>query len=332
MNLTRPLVLFIMGVSGVGKSTIGKLLSEQLTIPFFDGDDFHPEKNVKKMAKGHALTDDDRYDWLVKLNELAKDQIKINSCVIACSALKEDYRDILKKNIEANVKWIFLNGSFEQISSRLEQREDHFMPSSLLKSQFDTLEIPIEAVSVDILNSPEKITEKILNELTKKSEFGLIGLGVMGKSLARNLASNNFTLSLFNRHVDDLEVDVALNFKNKFQELSSALAFDELEAFINSLQTPRKILLMVNAGNPVDNVIDSLIPFLSENDVIIDGGNSHYNDTERRIIALQKHKLNFIGAGVSGGEEGALKGPSIMPGGNKKCLQNSTTIFRNYFR
>jgi len=321
MYLKKPLVLFIMGVSGVGKSTIGKLLSQQLSIPFFDGDDFHPEKNVKKMAKGHALTDDDRYDWLVKLNELAKDQIKENSCIIACSALKEGYRDILKKNIEANVKWIFLNGSFEQILNRIKQREDHFMPSSLLKSQFDTLEIPIEAISVEVLNSPEKITEKIVNELTDKSEFGLIGLGVMGKSLARNLASNHFTLSLFNRHVDDLEVDVALNFKNKFQKLSSALPFDDLETFVNSLQSPRKILLMVNAGKPVDTIIESLIPLLSENDVIVDGGNSHYNDTQRRINTLQKHKLNFIGVGVSGGEEGALNGPSIMPGGNKTAYK-----------
>jgi 6-phosphogluconate dehydrogenase len=321
MNLKKPFVLFIMGVSGVGKSTIGKLLSQQLSIPFFDGDDYHPEKNVKKMAQGKALTDDDRYEWLVKLNELAKEQIKQNSCIIACSALKENYRDHLKKNIEANVKWIFLNGSFDQISDRLKQRKDHFMPSSLLKSQFDVLEDPIQALNIDIANSPTKIVEHIVSELTKKTEFGVIGLGVMGKSLARNLASNHFTLSLFNRHVDNLEVDVALNFKNKFQELSSALPFDDLEAFVNSLQSPRKILLMVNAGKPIDNVIESLIPLLSENDVIIDGGNSHYNDTNRRINSLQKHRLNFIGAGVSGGEEGALKGPSFMPGGNKNAYK-----------
>lgn len=321
MNLKKPLVIFIMGVSGVGKSTIGKLLSQQLSIPFFDGDDYHPEKNVKKMAQGQALTDEDRYEWLVKLNNLAIEQIKINSCIIACSALKEGYRDILKKNIETNVKWIFLNGSFEQISNRLKQREDHFMPTSLLKSQFDVLENPIEALDIDIANSPTKMVEQIVNELTNKTELGLIGLGVMGKSLARNLASNHFSLSLFNRHVDDLEVDVALNFKNKFQELSSALPFDDLETFVNSLQSPRKILLMVNAGKPVDIVIESLIPLLSENDVIIDGGNSHYNDTKRRINSLQKHKLNFIGAGVSGGEEGALKGPSIMPGGNKNAYK-----------
>jgi len=321
MSLRRQFVLFIMGVSGVGKSTIGELLSQQLSIPFFDGDDYHPEKNVKKMAEGKALTDEDRFDWLVKLNELAKEQINHNSCIIACSALKEDYRDILKKNIDANVKWIFLNGSFDQISNRLKQRKGHFMPSSLLKSQFDVLENPIGALTIDIANSTAEIVEQIVNELTKKSEFGLIGLGVMGKSLARNLATNHFILSLYNRHVDNFEVDVALNFKNKFQELYFAHPFDDLGAFVDSLQSPRKILLMVNAGKPVDIVIESLIPLLSKNDVIIDGGNSHYNDTQRRINSLQKHKLNFIGAGVSGGEEGALKGPSIMPGGNKNAYK-----------
>lgn len=316
MNLKKSLAIFIIGVSGVGKSTIGELASNELSIPFFDGDDYHPKENVKKMAQGQPLTDEDRYEWLINLNQLARKQIQQNSCIIACSALKESYRDLLKKDIETQIKWIFLNGSFEQISDRLKQRKGHFMPLSLLKSQFESLEIPIDAQVIDISKSPNKITGKIVNDLMKKSEFGLIGLGVMGKSLARNLASKNITLSLFNRHVINLEENIALNFIESHSELSSALAFDNLTAFVNSLQTPRKIMLMVNAGNPVDDIIDKLTPLLSENDVIIDGGNSHYSDTQRRIDTLHKHKLHFIGAGISGGEEGALKGPSIMPGGN----------------
>ena len=321
MDLKRPIALFIMGVSGVGKSTIGELLSNKLKIPFFDGDDYHPEKNVKKMAQGQALTDEDRYAWLVKLNELAKEQIVQNSCIIACSALKESYRDILKKNIETSIKWIFLNGTFDQISNRLKLRKGHFMPTSLLKSQFEVLENPIDALNFNIIHSPTKIVQQIVNDLSKKTEFGLIGLGVMGKSIARNLASHQFGLSLYNRHVDGSEENVALNFKNKFSELSTSMPFDDLKLFVNSLQTPRKILLMVNAGKPIDIIIESLIPLLSENDVIIDGGNSHYKDTEKRINSLKKHKINFIGAGISGGEEGALKGPSIMPGGNKNAYK-----------
>ncbi len=128
-----------MGVSGVGKSTIGKLLADRLSIPFFDGDDYHPEANKKKMANGHPLNDDDRYDWLLNLNRLANDQIANTSCVIACSALKESYRELLKKGIETNIKWVLLYGSFDQVFERIQQRTSHFMPTSLLKSQFDNL-------------------------------------------------------------------------------------------------------------------------------------------------------------------------------------------------
>ncbi len=316
MNSNKQLAIFIMGVSGVGKSTIGKLLADQLSIPFFDGDDYHPEANKKKMANGHPLNDEDRYDWLLNLNKLAKEQTCHNSCVIACSALKESYRNLLKNGIETNIKWVLLYGSFDQVLSRIKQRTGHFMPTSLLKSQFETLEKPIEALKINIRETPQNITTYIVNELQKKSEFGIIGLGVMGKSLARNLASNNFRLSMFNRHVPKIEEDVAKTFKNEFLELSAATAFDDLSAFVNSLQTPRKILLMVNAGKPVDAVIESLIPLLAEDDVIIDGGNSHYKKTQERIDLLANHKMHFIGAGVSGGEQGALKGPSIMPGGD----------------
>lgn len=152
-----------------------------------------------------------------------------------------------------------------------------------------------------------------------KSEFGLFGLGVMGKSLSRNLANNGFKISLFNRHVDGLEENVAINFKNAYNELASSQAFDDIEAFVNSLQKPRKIMLMVNAGKTIDVVIDSLIPFLSEDDIIIDGGNSNYNKTKERFEYLKEKKIYFIGTGISGGEEGALRGASIMPSGNKKA-------------
>ncbi len=321
MNIKQPLVIFIMGVSGVGKSTIGNLLSKKLSIPFFDGDDFHPEKNVKKMTNGQSLNDTDRFEWLVNLNQLANKQTQHNSCIIACSALKESYRDILINDIENKVKWILLSGSFDQIFERLKQRKNHFMPPSLLKSQFKTLEEPIAALKIDINNSPKKIIKIIVNEFSNKSEFGLIGLGVMGKSLSRNLASNGFTLSLFNRHVQGSEENIALNFKKEFSELSKTMPFDNLQAFVKSLEKPRKIMLMVNAGKPVDDVLKNLIPLLSENDIIIDGGNSHYKITEQRIYYLKKHHLHFIGAGISGGEEGALNGPSIMPSGNKNAYK-----------
>ncbi|WP_163397740.1 decarboxylating NADP(+)-dependent phosphogluconate dehydrogenase [Flavobacterium fluviatile] len=311
-------VIFIMGVSGCGKSTIGQLVSERLKIPFFDGDDFHPQSNVDKMSNGIALNDEDRYGWLVTLNKLANANLEMNSCVIVCSALKQSYRDILSTDIQNQVKWIHLAGSFDQIVERINKRENHYMHSSLLQSQFDILEEPQNALEIDITLKPEEIVAIITANIEMKSEFGLFGLGVMGKSLSRNLAQKGFTISIFNREVSGIEEDVAVNFKNNHKELATAKAFSDIEAFVNSLQTPRKIMLMVNAGKTTDSVIEDLIPFLSEGDVLIDGGNSNYLHTKERYEYLKAKKIHFIGVGVSGGEEGALKGPSIMPGGNKE--------------
>lgn len=158
-------VIYVMGVSGVGKSTIGILLSEVLQVPFFDGDDYHPASNVLKMSEGQALNDRDRLGWLQTLNTLAKEQLKNNSCIIACSALKKKYRDKLSKDIEMHTKWFFLHGSFEQIRDRINQRKGHFMPSDLLKSQFDTLEEPKNAIYIDISLSPNTIVKTIKEQV-----------------------------------------------------------------------------------------------------------------------------------------------------------------------
>lgn len=310
-----------MGVSGSGKSTIGNLLAQDLNIPFFDGDDFHPESNISKMSSGQPLNDNDRQIWLETLNNLAKQQLIENSCIIVCSALKQKYREILNRDIKNKTKWIFLTGSIKQISERLNSRKGHFMTSKLLKSQFDALEEPKEALRVDISLKPEIIIKTIKNKIETTSQIGLFGLGVMGKSLCRNLANNEFEISMFNRHVDSVEVDVAKNFKAQYSELSQAQAFDDISDFVNSLQKPRCIMLMVNAGKTIDNVIEDLLPHLSENDIIIDGGNSNYKRTKQRFDYLQTKNIHFIGSGVSGGEEGALKGPSIMPSGDKEAYE-----------
>ena len=153
-----------MGVSGTGKSTIGKMLSKELNIPFFDGDDFHPEANVLKMASGQPLNDEDRYDWLISLNELAKKH-KNKGVIIACSALKASYREILKNDMDTVMRFIHLEGSFDLIQSRMKQRSSHFMPAKLLESQFATLETPEEALNVSIVPPPDKIVAEILSHL-----------------------------------------------------------------------------------------------------------------------------------------------------------------------
>ncbi|WP_244462112.1 NADP-dependent phosphogluconate dehydrogenase [Wocania ichthyoenteri] len=315
-------VIFIMGVSGSGKSTIGKLLAQELNIPFFDGDDFHSKNNIKKMANGQPLNDEDRQDWLEALNDLAKKQLTKNSCIIVCSALKQTYRDILSFDIESKTKWVYLSGSFNQIYNRINKRPDHFMPSELLQSQFNILENPKKALQIDISLAPENIIKTIKNELVNTSEFGLFGLGVMGKSLCRNFANNGFNISMFNRHVDGIEENIAKDFKSKYSELSEASAFEDIAAFVKSLQQPRKIMLMVNAGKTIDYLIEDLLPHLSKNDILIDGGNSNYLKTKERFEYLKSKGIHFVGTGVSGGEEGALHGPSIMPSGDLEAYNN----------
>ncbi|MBC7651965.1 MAG: gluconokinase [Deinococcales bacterium] len=154
-----------MGVSGVGKTTIGKLLATKTAMPFFDGDDFHPATSIAKMALGQALTDEDRKDWLQDLNGLIMSQSILQGCIIACSALKENYRKILSSGAEKNTVFVYLHGSYEAILHRLQLRKNHFIPTSLLQSQFDILDTPLNALQISINKSPEDIVSIIQQHL-----------------------------------------------------------------------------------------------------------------------------------------------------------------------
>jgi gluconokinase len=137
--------LILMGVSGSGKTTLGELLAEQTNWPFFDADHFHPPANVEKMRQGIPLTDEDRWPWLESLRELIEKHLsQERSGILACSALKYTYRQILRQG-GAGVQFVFLQGDFELIRRRMQVREGHYMPASLLRSQFEALEPPQDA-------------------------------------------------------------------------------------------------------------------------------------------------------------------------------------------
>ncbi|WP_178022081.1 NADP-dependent phosphogluconate dehydrogenase [uncultured Paenibacillus sp.] len=149
----------------------------------------------------------------------------------------------------------------------------------------------------------------------KKQQIGVVGLAVMGKNLALNIESNGFSVALYNRSAEKtkelLEEAPGKNFVGTYS----------IEEFVQSLETPRKILIMVKAGKPTDDTINQLVPYLEKGDILIDGGNAHFPDTQRRNKELEAQGFRYIGAGVSGGEEGALKGPAIMPGGQRDAYE-----------
>ncbi|PGS50621.1 NADP-dependent phosphogluconate dehydrogenase [Bacillus sp. AFS041924] len=154
-----------------------------------------------------------------------------------------------------------------------------------------------------------------------KQQIGVIGLAVMGKNLALNIESRGFSISVYNRSVEKTEEFL------KEAEGKNVVGTFSIEEFVHSLETPRKILIMVKAGAPTDSTIEMLLPHLDKGDILIDGGNTYYKDTQRRNKMLSDSGIHFIGTGVSGGEEGALKGPSIMPGGQKEAFELVKPIF-----
>lgn len=149
----------------------------------------------------------------------------------------------------------------------------------------------------------------------KTSDVGLIGLAVMGENLALNMESKGFTVSVYNRTAPG-EEGVVDRFINGRAKGKNFIGTHTIEEFVQSIARPRKIMMMVKAGSPVDELIEQLIPYLAPGDVVIDGGNSDFPDTERRVKYMESKGFLFVGSGVSGGEEGALNGPSIMPGGS----------------
>jgi len=158
----------------------------------------------------------------------------------------------------------------------------------------------------------------------KKADIGLIGLAVMGENLVLNMESKGYSVAVFNRTLEKVDKFIQGRAYGK-----NIIATHSLKELTDTLSKPRKIMLMVKAGRAVDAIIKKLLPLLDEGDIIIDGGNSFYQDTRRRTFDLTEKKIHFIGAGVSGGEEGALHGPSIMPGGNHEAWKFVESVFKS---
>lgn len=154
--------IVLMGVSGCGKTSVGQALSNELEWSFYDGDDFHSLEEVKKMSKGMPLNDEDRAPWLEALHDLISEQLRARkNTILACSALKKKYRQQLRKGNKGLV-FVFLDGDFDLILSRMRNRNDHFMQPNMLKSQFDTLEIPSNALRVNIDQPIAAIVHEII--------------------------------------------------------------------------------------------------------------------------------------------------------------------------
>lgn len=161
----------------------------------------------------------------------------------------------------------------------------------------------------------------------KKSDIGLIGLAVMGENLALNMERNGFKVSVYNRS-EGAEASVVANFIAGRGAGKRFEGYTDLADFVASVERPRKIMMMIRAGKPVDMVIEGLLPHLEVGDIVIDGGNSNWEDSERREAYLREQGIYFVGSGISGGEEGALNGPSIMPGGAVEAWEHIRPIFQ----
>ena len=324
------MIYVVMGVAGCGKTTIGRMLAGHLGVDFIDADDVHPQANVEKMSRGEPLTDEDRRPWLQILAEKMA-ELGENGLVVACSALKEDYREILAE-CGLGIRWIVLEAGHETLADRLRQRAGHFFPADLLASQREVFEPPAGAWFFNAENTPERILERIIEKLDRfecMSTVGVIGLGVMGGNLALNFAENGWNTSIYNREVPGVEEGVASKLAKANPQFENLHVSESIIDFVQSLCRPRVIILMVTAGPAVDAVIDELSVFLNYGDVVIDGGNSYYRDAIRRQAELNPLGVSFIGMGISGGLKGARYGPSMMPGGNPDAYEVVADILQS---
>lgn len=336
--MAETIHVVIMGVAGCGKTTVAGILQDRWGWDVAEADEFHPQANVDKMHSGIPLTDEDRWPWLETIRAwMTEKENEGRSTIVTCSALKKSYRDVLRRG-GARVLFMHLDGDRDLLASRLAARTGHFMPASLLDSQYATLE-PLQpdelGAVVDIAGTPTEIANdvqaKIKHILSARgagnddahatADVGVYGLGVMGAALARNLAGH-FTTAVTN--IDPAYTDRFMAAHGGEGRFVPAVGAAE---FVANLRRPRKILLMVTAGPAVDSVLAELSEHLDSGDVVVDMGNSHFRDTRRREVLMRQRGIQFVGCGTSGGEEGALTGPALMVGGTDESYAVLRPVF-----
>jgi len=319
------MIYLIYGVTASGKTSVGKLLSRKLKVPFYDADDFHPSSNIEKMKNGIPLNDSDRRPWLKKLRKNIESWNKDGSAILACSALRESYRSILMADMKIPMQFILLQCPISILKQRLESRKDHFFSPALLDSQIQTLEVPDYGIKVDSNSELEELVKLIVKKVSKTNEIGVIGMGTMGKNLSLNLSSKEFSVSVYNREIKGEEESIAADFAKTNKEFNLT-PFNTLPEFIRSLASPRKVFLMINSGHPTDEILTQLMMLLDPGDIIVDLGNSYFIDSQRRSKFLAQKKIHFLGIGISGGHHGARNGASFMASGDKNVYQMISPI------
>lgn len=265
------MIIVLMGVSGNGKTTIGKQLSKRLNWLFLDGDDFHTAQNISKMAKGIALNDDDRWPWLDRLADKLQQRIKRREAtIIACSALKKSYRQRLVGD-SANVHFVHLQGDYELILSRLNLRAGHFMPAELLRSQFDDLEPCKKALAINIEQTSAEISEQIITRLGLSKTFHSITLsaGLMFPEAPRWFNGELWFTDQHARQVLRMQPDGSLIEAIKTPDLPGGLGWLPDGTALVVLMTERRVCRIVN-GKLEDYADLSALASFHCNDMLVD--------------------------------------------------------------